>query len=226
MKEHCLPAHENCRRRRPLPPRRRIQLRPLLFVAAFAAVSILALSYRTGHAQSGGTTVPKPQIYLPFVVGAEALHQYDTIPVQGPPIDRPPPVNGDVNLNLRGYVDTDSHLGLVDIQGPADRDAPQLALLINWETRDTFTLGGDTGNPGGWGSIWGGTVYSTLETGVGVDVGQHVDWYGSLWAYDTVDLADHSRYSYVVPTPSAFLLGAMGLGLVGWANRRRGIRVG
>jgi hypothetical protein len=112
------------------------------------------------------------------------------------------------------------------ISDPSVRD---LAGLINWETRDTFTLGGGTGNTNfddstGWGSIWGGTVYSSLIDGIGITTGQHIDLYGALHAGDTIDLADHSRFTYVplVPIPGAVWL--LGSGLIGLVAIRRRTR--
>ncbi len=55
---------------------------------------------------------------------------YASLPVDGPPADRPPPVHADLNLSVRSYVTVTQPLGLVDINGPTDPDAPQLAGVV------------------------------------------------------------------------------------------------
>lgn len=57
-------------------------------------------------------------------------HQYATIPISGPTTDRPDSLHGDLNLALRGYAPLDAGLSLVDINGPTDGDAPQLAAIL------------------------------------------------------------------------------------------------
>lgn len=49
-----------------------------------------------------------------------------TIPVLGPSIAHPDVQHGDLNLALRGYAPVSAALGLVDIAGPTDADAPNL----------------------------------------------------------------------------------------------------
>jgi hypothetical protein len=98
-------------------------------------------------------------------------------------------------------------------------DAPELAALINWETKGYFDLGG--GDDNAWTTIFGGIVYSTLDGHAGVVIDQRVDWYGALYAFDTVDLADHSRFNYV-PIPGAVWL--LGSGLIGLVAIRRRLK--
>ncbi|MCC6168248.1 MAG: hypothetical protein IT329_13560 [Caldilineaceae bacterium] len=62
---------------------------------------------------------------------ATSANQYSAIPVGGPASDRPDSLHGDLNLALRGYVPFDAALSLVDINGPADGDAPQLAAVVD-----------------------------------------------------------------------------------------------
>ena len=69
--------------------------------------------------------LPIVQIYQP------PYRLVDTIPVASAPIDRPAAINGDLNLALRGYVATNAVPGLIDIGGPTDEDAPQLAALFS-----------------------------------------------------------------------------------------------
>lgn len=55
---------------------------------------------------------------------------YGTLPIVGSPTDRPAAQHGDINLALRGYARTDARLGLIDMSGPTDSRAPQLAGLF------------------------------------------------------------------------------------------------
>ncbi len=56
--------------------------------------------------------------------------QYGTLPIVGPPTDRPAARHGDLNLALRGYNRTTATRGLIDMAGPTDSRAPQLAGLF------------------------------------------------------------------------------------------------
>jgi hypothetical protein len=98
--------------------------------------------------------------------------------------------------------------------------ASALAALIYFETHDRFLMGGS--------STWGGTVYaSMLENASSAEVvtGQNVNWYGALYAFDSINIADHSTITYVphtsTPEPSSWLLMASGLLVVGRLVRKR-----
>lgn len=65
---------------------------------------------------------------------------YHTIPIEGSPVDRPAPVNPDLNLSIRGYRTASAALGLVEINGPTDDDAPQLAGITSGKI-PTFSAG-------------------------------------------------------------------------------------
>ena len=99
--------------------------------------------------------------------------------------------------------------------------AQSLASLIYFETRSRFVMGGATSaDP----TIWGGTVYASLREDGGsqgeVDIGQHNNWYGAIYAFDSIDIADHGTFTYVpLPTPGAGVLLALGGAVVG--RRRR-----
>ena len=101
---------------------------------------------------------------------------------------------------------------------------PQLASQINWETQQEFILGG--GDVNEFSTIFGGNIFSSwFGSGNGVTFGQHLDFYGTIYANDDIDLADHSRYTgriAAVPEPDAlFLLGAGLLGITAINRRRR-----
>lgn len=55
---------------------------------------------------------------------------YGALPIVGPPTDRPAAQHGDINLALRGYDPTSAERGLIDVSGPTDHQAPQLAGLF------------------------------------------------------------------------------------------------
>lgn len=73
-------------------------------------------------------------------------------------------------------------------------------------------------------NIWGGTVYASLLEGTSaeVSIGQYMDWYGAVYAYDSFDTADHGTWNHVsvVPVPAAVLLGFLGLAVTGLKLRK------
>lgn len=104
----------------------------------------------TLHAQKGSPnrTVPPPSttLYLPTVFGNSPIvcpltseRAYELIPVDGPPADHPDELHGDLNLALRGHTPVSATLGLVDINGPTDGDAPQLPGIFGDGRTPAFT---------------------------------------------------------------------------------------
>ncbi|MBX3049911.1 MAG: hypothetical protein KF753_00480 [Caldilineaceae bacterium] len=86
------------------------------------------------------STVPGSSafLYLPVLTGdplpicpPSSTRSYDLIPVDGPAADHPDALHGDLNLALRGYTPVSETLGIVDINGPTDGDAPQLAGIFS-----------------------------------------------------------------------------------------------
>ena len=92
---------------------------------------------------------------------ATSGNQYTAIPIEGAPASHPDSQHGDLNLALRGYVPTEAALSLVDINGPTDGDAPQLAGVLgrfsafdrayrardwNWACGDLGCRGDELGN--------------------------------------------------------------------------------
>lgn len=75
-------------------------------------------------------------VYLPLhIAGAPTCapipgERYAAVSVAGPPTDRPAEEHADLNLAVRGHVITQAYAGLVDLSGPADPYAPQLAGLF------------------------------------------------------------------------------------------------
>lgn len=131
-----------------------VRTRRRLFGGAFVILVLAALLRPEITVFANGDTIPdRDMLFLPLVqappVEPEPTPEptpepspeptpeptpapvYDALTVVGDPVDRPPAVNADLNLALRGYVDTDEPLLLVDLNGPTDNDAPQLAGLFN-----------------------------------------------------------------------------------------------
>lgn len=119
---------------------------------------LLALSYWLPVAAQTPSTVddadpatvvlPPVQMRLPFVIGESPTAQncptassnhYETLQPNHPhKHDRPPTLDPDLNVNMRGYVRTTALLGLVAIDGPTDEDAPQLAYLFHPQRVPSF----------------------------------------------------------------------------------------
>lgn len=55
---------------------------------------------------------------------------YGTLPIVGPPTDRPAAQHGDINLALRGFSPASAQHSLIDMSGPTDHRAPQLPGLF------------------------------------------------------------------------------------------------
>ena len=76
------------------------------------------------------------QVYLPVINKPENVcrltgESYGSLAVADwQPAEHPAELHGDLNLSLRGYVPTTADLRLVDIPGPTDASAPQLAGLF------------------------------------------------------------------------------------------------
>lgn len=120
---------------------------PLFFSVLFFLMAGLSWPQLPLYAQSsqdpgntippGGTITGPAALYLPLVTQAgptpvpTPIATFTVLPVQGPPVDRPPATNPDLNLAIRSYVTTTGALTLVDVDGDTDPDAPQLAGLFN-----------------------------------------------------------------------------------------------
>lgn len=88
----------------------------------------------------GGTITGTVALYLPLISTISESTPTPTpsptvtftvLPVQGPPIDRPPATNPDLNLTIRSYVATTTTLGLINVGGDTDANAPQLAGIFD-----------------------------------------------------------------------------------------------
>lgn len=135
-----------------------MRIRTLLFSLIFFVMLGLRWPALTIYAQNegnpgetlppGGTITGTVALYMPLIYTlGEALPTptptptvtFAVLPVQGPPIDRPPATNPDLNLTIRSYVATTTTLGLINVDGDTDVNAPQLAGLFNPPRLPTFT---------------------------------------------------------------------------------------
>lgn len=131
-----------------------MRIRTLFFSLSFLVLLGLSwpqfLLYAQSEGDPGETVPPSGTItgtvalYLPLVaVVGEATPAptavFAAIPVQGSPLERPAATHPDVNLTLRSYVTATGSLGLIDVGGDTDLDAPQLAGLFSPSRRPAFT---------------------------------------------------------------------------------------
>ncbi|MGC8826630.1 MAG: hypothetical protein ACP5TV_06470 [Anaerolineae bacterium] len=111
--------------------------------SALWALTVLSIAAVLAVPASAGA--PR-RVFLPAVYGPGGAacgpfpaQSYASLPIEGRPTDRPAALHPDLNLALRGYRLTSAYLGLVDISGPADPGAPQLAGLFADRRRPEFT---------------------------------------------------------------------------------------
>ena len=118
---------------------RRIQFWLLASTLLLAIGNWLPVSAQTSSPDTN--ELPPLQLHMPMVRGgvatlglcpADSSNSYTTTTIMGQPRnpDRPPLLDPDLNLSIRGYTVTTSTLSLVAIDGPTDDDAPQLAHLF------------------------------------------------------------------------------------------------
>ena len=93
--------------------------------------AVAATDYSGPHIQASASLT----IYLPIVFSADVCapipdESYSSISVLPPVTDRPAAEHADLNLALRSYIATSAYLGLVDLSGDTDSNAPQLAGLF------------------------------------------------------------------------------------------------
>lgn len=125
----------------------------LLLLASWTAQPANAQESPTQTLPPGNGTLPPRALYLPVVqrqpqdatlpsgCPVESSNQYAAAPILGSPRRSPPPPEQDPDLNLiiRGFVATNALLGLVNINGDTDPDAPQLAGLFSPRRGPVFT---------------------------------------------------------------------------------------
>ena len=119
-------------------------------VACALLLVTLALTATPVRAQIT-TPIPPRTLFLPSLIQANGPAEsvcpttsdvtYTSVPVEGSPRSAPyPPVNDpDLNLVMRSYQATDAYLGLVDIGGHTDTNAPRLHTLFAPPRVPTFT---------------------------------------------------------------------------------------
>ena len=101
-----------------------------------ASAQVTSISARAPESVIRSATLISSVIYLPFIGRNLACPVssgvYNAVYVIGPaqPEDPPAELHPDINLAIRGYTPTVDILGLVDIDGPSDVLAPQLATLF------------------------------------------------------------------------------------------------
>ncbi len=103
---------------------------------------LLAQTYTPARAQTdtlpNGTLPPDaPKLFLPLVTN-QGLNPFTSVPVIAPSTARPAAEHGDINFALRGYLPATAALTLIDVGGPTDPDAPQLAALFGHERTPKF----------------------------------------------------------------------------------------
>jgi LysM repeat protein len=101
---------------------------------------------------------------------------YGTLRIVGQPTDRPAAQHGDLNLALRGFSRTTAKAGLIDMSGPTDNRAPQLAGIFTDKRSPVFS-GVYRANQWDWGRNARGAPITDFEVtvaGLGAQTGETV----------------------------------------------------
>lgn len=84
--------------------------------------------------QTGGPIPTTPPINPPSPLTNCTTYNntnYTTVPVASTPLDRPANQHPDVNLQIRGWINTNAPKQLIDIAGQTDTRAPKLSTLLD-----------------------------------------------------------------------------------------------
>ncbi len=117
----------------------------LLAWQTIAPSSLSAQSDDNSGTIPGGTIPGNSLLFLPIIADQQPAPLptpapiFDLIPVVAPPADRPAASHPDLNLAMRSYISTTGELGLVNINGDTDRNAPQLIGIFQPQRLPTFT---------------------------------------------------------------------------------------
>jgi hypothetical protein len=116
------------------------------------SIALWPTGWARAQAQEPPDTVAPltPRVYLPQLIQsgpavpsgecpATSTTQYRALTTNGPSITRPADQHPDVNLAVRGYSATFHTQNLVDLDGPTDAHAPQLAALFTDRRAPLFT---------------------------------------------------------------------------------------
>ena len=126
------------------PPPRLVYLVNIIYTTPAGAVATGASTDAQATITYPATSKPPPRlVHLSNVVYSErppvaffcpisSNRTYDAIPIQGNPRSSPytPAQDPDLNLAVRGYGPSPAPLGLINLGGDTDDDAPQLAFLF------------------------------------------------------------------------------------------------
>ena len=114
----------------------------LLGVSAQRKVVAQALNCPSGTLPGDPGTIPggfSGCLFLPVIDTPPSQAVFSAVPIMGEALDRPAATHPDINLAVRGYVPVTATLELLDIDGPTDADAPQLAGIFTPPRLPTFT---------------------------------------------------------------------------------------
>jgi hypothetical protein len=107
--------------------------RSTIRLVAASVLGILVLLAMAAPARGGSSS---RRVFIPLVASAPPGCQpipgasYATLPVYTPPPNPPAASNADINLEIRGWQQTNAYAGLVTYNGGSDPNAPQLNGLF------------------------------------------------------------------------------------------------
>jgi hypothetical protein len=122
-----------------------VERRSAIRLIAVTSLLVTALLVLTAPVSSQESVQSSSKVFLPVVFGASPGCQpiagvsYGTLNPNPPPLDMSASSDPDINIELRGWQPTTGTLGLVNYNGSADANAPQLNGLFTDNRLPTFT---------------------------------------------------------------------------------------